>query len=160
MSFPRFNRMQRLALLACMLLPLCVGAADGGSFTLYWPYDAGREMPAWLGTPEVTESSLGTLAVPIQPESDAALAVTVYFVEPADGFLRVLWVTPEQETMVSANLCEGVAGAHQRTVFLSQALLKSAGSLVLQASADAVPVLVRDLSTRNQRRHGSFMCRD
>ncbi len=140
MLFPRFTRMMRPTLLACLLLAPCAGAADGGSFTLYWPTDAGREMPSWLGAPEITESSLGTLGIPIQPESDAALAVTVYFVEPADGFLRVLWVTPEQETMVSANLCEGVGGAHQRTVYLSQALLKSAGSLVLQASADAVPV--------------------
>ncbi len=142
-SFRSF--MFRLPLVA--LCSLAFLSASAEQCTLYWPHDLTTPLPTWIGAPTLdADATYATMHVPVSrfaagPDVEHAdLAVTVFFVEPPDGFLRAYWVTSEDEIMLSPNLFEGVASAHQRTLLIPAAYLSQQGVLTLQSSSDATPV--------------------
>jgi len=104
-------------------------------FTLPVQSTPASGLPRWMESPVTsTFGNLTTLSIPILPPGDAGedLAVTVYFSEPADGFLRVLWATASKQITLAHNLYQGVAVPHRQTLLLPASLLTQAGVLTLQ----------------------------
>jgi len=112
------------------------------TFTLDWPPEPGRALPVWLDRPVAeTHEATATLQIPLSPTRDATnLALTLWFDEPAGGFLRVLWVTASSQTTLCQNLYEGTGLPNRRTLLLTPEQLTEPGVLTVQASGASLPI--------------------
>ncbi len=126
-------------------LTLWVGdsaSAQVRTFTTDWPMEPGRAFPIWLDRPvaEVHQATT-TLQVPMSaPRGGKNLALTVWFDEPSDGFLRAIWITAATETTLCQNLYEGTGLPNRRTLLLTPDQLGESGVLTLQASGSTLGV--------------------
>jgi hypothetical protein len=112
------------------------------TFTTDWPMEPGRAFPVWLDRPVAeTHQATATLQVPMSaPRGAHGLALTVWFDEPADGFLRAFWVTAANESTLCPNLYEGTGLPNRRTLLLTPQQLAEPGVLTLQASGSTLPI--------------------
>jgi len=70
------------------------------------------------------------------PSTPSDLLVTITFNEKAGGFLKAFWDTAEGFQTLSDNLYEGIAMPNQRSLLISQLMLKEKGTITFQASQE------------------------
>ena len=131
------------SLLFGWLAVVCTGSlAAGDTFTLDLPMVEGGVLPLWLTrVTAVPNTTSGTLEFELSPPSDETdLALTIAFDEPQGGFLRLVWKSGEKTELLSANLCEGIAMANQRTILIKRSVLAGPGVLILQSSERSLGV--------------------
>lgn len=112
------------------------------SFVLELPVREEPSYPYWISQVAVDENlATSTLSCFLGPPAYArGLALTLYFTEPEDGFLRVFWKDEAGTHTLSANVYEGVATDHQRTLYVPRERTQGPGQLIVQASSRAFPV--------------------
>ncbi len=125
--------------LSCIVLSGSISVAQPSGapvgFTLPVQATPSVGLPRWM-EPAVTSThgNLTTLSIPLMAPGDAGedLAVTLYFAEPGDGFLRVIWANASSQTTLAHNLYTGVAVPHRQTLLIPASLLSQAGVLTIQ----------------------------
>jgi hypothetical protein len=110
-------------------------------FVLDLPVQPDEATPAWLGHPEIPQTTFATLDLPIMPpDEDASLLVTVYFQEQEGGFLRVTWQGGGSAQMLSNNFYEGIGMDNQRSLLITPGTMSGAGMLCFQSGGTTLGI--------------------
>jgi len=103
-----------------------------------------QSLPSWFGPVQSLALAQGTVwRAPLRPPPGLSrLAATFVFGERATGVARVIWQGSGRSLVLCANLFEGAASWHRRTLLIERHTLGGPGQLVVEASGRD-PVLVR-----------------
>lgn len=116
-------------------------ASHAQSLTLDFPYQAGEIPPGLAEFPRERFLGLATIEIPLLPvEKEGSLLVSVVFQDDVERVILAKWKAGESETVLSANLSEGVRAWNRRTFKIPSALLHQTGSLVFETDAASQPV--------------------
>jgi hypothetical protein len=125
-----------------LLLVAHVGfASHAQSLTLDFP-DQSEEVPAGLADfPRESFHGLATIEIPLLPvEKEGSILVSVVFLDDVERVIQAKWKAGEKETVLSANLSEGVRAWNRRALRIPSDLLSETGMLVLETDAPLQPV--------------------
>ncbi len=131
-----------LALAASLVMAQPLQAQD--SVTLDFPR-LNNEVVLPMGFsdwPRETNQGLATLELPLlRLNEEGTLVVTVVFQDEDGRVILAKWRTlGGKETVLSANISEGVSGWNQRVLMVPYDLLSEAGTLVFETDAEIQPI--------------------
>lgn len=99
--------------------------------------------PTWIKPTTNAETSLSFASVSYQIEpmrAGTGLLVQLLFTEVEGGFLRVFLKSGLQEEMLTENLYDQISMANQRSLLITSEQLKEGGTLMIQASQQALNI--------------------
>lgn len=114
------------------------------SVTLEFPrQNNGAVLPVGFSDwPRETNQGLATVELPLlRLNEEGTLIATVVFQDEDGRVILAKWRTPEgKETVLSANISEGVSGWNQRILMVPYDLLSESGSLIFESDAEIQPI--------------------
>lgn len=145
--FPYFST-KILALLAdharkvfVLMVIQAAAFAQAQTVTLDFPYKP-QDLPAGLADfPRESFQGLAAIEIPLLSlEKDGSVLVSVVFQDDEERIIQAKWIANETETILAANLSEGVRAWNRRAFTIPGALLRQPGSFVLETDAETQPV--------------------
>ena len=138
---------------ACVLgvfLSLAQSLWSQDSVTIEFPRgNNGAVLPmGFSDLPRETNQGLSTVELPLlRLNEEGTLIATVVFQDEDGRVILAKWRTPEgKETVLSANISEGVSGWNQRILMVPYDLLSESGSLIFESDAEIQPIKRVNLS--------------